>query len=83
MTNTSDKHILALHCQHSLRALPAADMLVLSPPLPFGVPLCRQVRAMQIIDELEVNKRGPYGGGLGVVGFSGERGGTGCSLPMM
>jgi anthranilate synthase component 1 len=27
---------------------------------------------MQIIDELEVNKRGPYGGGLGVVGFSGE-----------
>jgi anthranilate synthase component 1 len=26
---------------------------------------------MQIIDELEVNKRGPYGGGIGVVGFSG------------
>lgn len=31
-----------------------------------------QVRAMQIIDELEVNKRGPYGGGIGVVGFSGR-----------
>lgn len=31
-----------------------------------------KVRAMQIIDELEVNKRGPYGGGLGVVGFSGS-----------
>jgi hypothetical protein len=30
-----------------------------------------QVRAMQIIDELEVNKRGPYGGGLGHVSFSG------------
>lgn len=30
-----------------------------------------QVRAMQIIDELEVNKRGPYGGGVGVVSFTG------------
>lgn len=27
---------------------------------------------MQIIDELEVNKRGPYGGGLGHVSFSGN-----------
>ena len=26
---------------------------------------------MQIIDELEVNKRGPYGGGIGHVSFSG------------
>lgn len=33
--------------------------------------LLPQVRAMQIIDELEVHKRGPYGGGLGVVAFSG------------
>ncbi|WIA41823.1 hypothetical protein OEZ86_009153 [Tetradesmus obliquus] len=31
-----------------------------------------KVRAMQIIDELEVNKRGPYGGGLGHVSFSGS-----------
>jgi hypothetical protein len=40
----------------------------------FPPPVCvrTQVRAMQIIDELEVNKRGPYGGGLGVVSFSGE-----------
>jgi len=30
-----------------------------------------KVRAMQIIDELEVNKRGPYGGGLGSVAFTG------------
>ena len=30
-----------------------------------------QVRAMQIIDELETVKRGPYGGGVGVVAFSG------------
>lgn len=26
---------------------------------------------MQIIDELETTKRGPYGGGIGVVGFNG------------
>jgi anthranilate synthase component I len=26
---------------------------------------------MQIIDELEVNRRGPYGGGVGHVSFSG------------
>jgi chorismate binding enzyme len=30
-----------------------------------------QVRAMQIIDELEVNRRGPYGGGIGHVSFTG------------
>eukprot|EP00983_Pelagomonas_calceolata_P102698 1158836-Pelagomonas_calceolata.AAC.10 len=30
------------------------------------------VRAMQIIDDLEVAKRGPYGGGVGHVSFSGE-----------
>ena len=33
---------------------------------------CLQVRAMQIIDELEVNRRGPYGGGIGHVGFNGS-----------
>ena len=31
-----------------------------------------KVRAMQIIDELEPTRRGPYGGGIGVVGFSGD-----------
>lgn len=30
-----------------------------------------KVRAMQIIDELEVNRRGPYGGGFGHVAFNG------------
>eukprot|EP01025_Chloroclados_australasicus_P055525 TRINITY_DN6745_c0_g2_i3.p1 TRINITY_DN6745_c0_g2~~TRINITY_DN6745_c0_g2_i3.p1 ORF type:complete len:611 (+),score=77.88 TRINITY_DN6745_c0_g2_i3:52-1833(+) len=30
-----------------------------------------KVRAMQIIDELEPTRRGPYGGGLGVVSFDG------------
>jgi len=31
-----------------------------------------KVRAMQIIDELEPTRRGPYAGGIGVVGFSGD-----------
>ncbi len=31
-----------------------------------------KVRAMQIIDELEPVKRGPYGGGLGYVGLDGQ-----------
>lgn len=31
-----------------------------------------KVRAMQIIDELEVNRRGPYGGGFGHVSFTGS-----------
>lgn len=35
--------------------------------------LVLQVRAMQIIDELEANKRGPYGGGIGHVSFTGAR----------
>ncbi len=29
---------------------------------------------MQIIDSLEVNKRGPYGGGVGHVSFTGRYG---------
>ena len=30
-----------------------------------------KIRAMQIIDELEPTKRGPYAGGIGMVGFEG------------
>lgn len=31
-----------------------------------------KVRAMQIIDELEPSRRGPYAGGIGAVGFNGD-----------
>lgn len=31
-----------------------------------------KVRAMQIIDELEVHRRGPYGGGIGYSSFCGK-----------
>lgn len=51
-----------LTCWDALRAaLPAGTVS--------GAP---KVRAMQIIDELEVAKRGPYGGGVGHVSFTGS-----------
>lgn len=48
----------------------------LSTPSP-SVVLClssvlNQVRAMELIDELEVKRRGPYSGGFGSVSFSGD-----------
>jgi len=46
---------------------------VLRAALPAGtVSGAPKVRAMQIIDELEAKRRGPYGGGVGYVGFTGE-----------
>jgi anthranilate synthase component 1 len=46
---------------------------VLRAALPVGtVSGAPKVRAMQIIDELEATRRGPYGGGVGYVGFTGE-----------
>lgn len=45
---------------------------VLRAALPAGtISGAPKVRAMQIIDDLEVNKRGPYGGGIGHVSFTG------------
>lgn len=31
-----------------------------------------QVKAMELIDQLEVTRRGPYGGGFGSISFSGD-----------
>lgn len=31
-----------------------------------------QVRAMELIDELEVSRRGPYSGGFGSISFAGD-----------
>jgi len=51
-----------LDCFDALRAaLPAGTVS--------GAP---KIRAMQIIDELEPVQRGPYGGGIGCIGFSGD-----------
>ncbi len=45
----------------------------LSATLPVGtVSGAPKIRAMQIIDELEPTKRGPYAGGIGMVGFGGD-----------
>jgi anthranilate synthase component 1 len=45
----------------------------LAATLPVGtVSGAPKIRAMQIIDELEPNKRGPYAGGIGMVGFNGD-----------
>ncbi|MDE1038447.1 MAG: chorismate-binding protein, partial [Phycisphaerales bacterium] len=44
----------------------------LNATLPVGtVSGAPKIRAMQIIDELEPTKRGPYAGGIGMVGFEG------------
>lgn len=34
--------------------------------------IMKQVKAMELIDELEVNRRGPYSGGFGGVSFTGD-----------
>ena len=53
-----------------------------SQPMHASAPHPSQVRAMQIIDELEVARRGPYGGGFGLVSFTGACGnGKACGSP--
>lgn len=45
----------------------------LNATLPVGtVSGAPKIRAMQIIDELEPTKRGPYAGGIGMIGFEGD-----------
>jgi anthranilate synthase component 1 len=45
----------------------------LAATLPVGtVSGAPKIRAMQIIDELEPTKRGPYAGGIGMIGFGGD-----------
>ena len=64
-------HISSTVTGHLLDDLGPWD--VLRAALPVGtVSGAPKVRAMQIIDELEATRRGPYGGGIGYVGFTGE-----------
>ncbi|XP_052187679.1 anthranilate synthase alpha subunit 1, chloroplastic isoform X2 [Diospyros lotus] len=45
----------------------------LSAALPVGtVSGAPKVKAMELIDQLEVNRRGPYGGGFGSISFTGD-----------
>ena len=63
-------HALRISAGKLLPDLDAWDALRAA--LPVGtISGAPKVRAMQIIDELEVNRRGPYGGGYGYVAFGG------------
>ena len=50
--------------------LDAWDLLAAT--LPVGTVSALKIRAMQIIDELEPEPRGPFAGGFGVVGLDGD-----------
>ncbi|KAG2486450.1 hypothetical protein HYH03_014897 [Edaphochlamys debaryana] len=66
-------HVMHISSTVTGELLPQLDAWdALRAALPAGtVSGAPKVRAMQIIDELEVNKRGPYGGGVGHVSFTG------------
>ncbi|GLC33428.1 hypothetical protein PLESTM_000070200 [Pleodorina starrii] len=66
-------HVMHISSTVTGELLPQLDAWnALRAALPAGtVSGAPKVRAMQIIDELEVNKRGPYGGGIGHVSFTG------------
>ena len=64
-------HLSSTVTGHLREGLTAWDALANT--LPVGtVSGAPKVRAMQIIDELEPTRRGPYAGGIGCVGFTGD-----------
>lgn len=67
-------HVMHISSTVKGRLLPELNAWdVMRAALPAGtVSGAPKVRAMQIIDELEVNKRGPYGGGMGYVAYNGN-----------
>lgn len=67
-------HVMHISSTVTGKLLPELDAWdALRAALPAGtVSGAPKVRAMQIIDSLEVNKRGPYGGGVGHVSFTGS-----------
>jgi len=66
-------HVMHISSTVTGELLPELDSWdALRAALPVGtVSGAPKVRAMQIIDELETNQRGPYGGGMGYVSFTG------------
>ena len=66
-------HVMHISSTVMGKLLPELDAWdALRAALPAGtVSGAPKVRAMQIIDDLEVNRRGPYGGGVGHVSFTG------------
>src|SRR5439155_23882708 len=74
MTLERYSHVMHLTSQVSGRLRPGLGPIdVLRATLPAGtVSGAPKVRAMEIIDELEPTKRGPYAGVVGYVDFSGD-----------
>ncbi len=74
MTLERYSHVMHLTSQVSGKLAPAATPIdVLRATLPAGtVSGAPKVRAMEIIDELEPTKRGPYAGVVGYIDFSGN-----------
>ncbi|MGC9962207.1 MAG: chorismate-binding protein [Acidimicrobiales bacterium] len=74
MTVERYSHVMHLTSQVSGRLLPGKGPIdVLRATLPAGtVSGAPKVRAMEIIDELEPTKRGPYAGVVGYIDFSGN-----------
>ncbi|MBW3536284.1 MAG: chorismate-binding protein [Actinobacteria bacterium] len=74
MTLERYSHVMHLTSQVSARLAPQCGPVdVLRATLPAGtVSGAPKVRAMQIVDDLEVTRRGPYGGVVGYVDFSGN-----------
>ncbi|MCY4664401.1 MAG: anthranilate synthase component I [Acidimicrobiaceae bacterium] len=74
MTLERYSHVMHLTSQVSGRLSPSATPIdVLRATLPAGtVSGAPKVRAMEIIDELEPTKRGPYAGVVGYIDFSGN-----------
>ncbi|KAK9829881.1 hypothetical protein WJX72_008431 [[Myrmecia] bisecta] len=66
-------HVMHISSTVTGKLLPQLDAWdALRAALPAGtVSGAPKVRAMQIIDDLEANQRGPYGGGIGHVSFTG------------
>lgn len=66
-------HVMHISSTVTGELLPELDSWdALRAALPVGtVSGAPKVRAMQIIDELETNQRGPYGGGMGYVSYTG------------
>lgn len=74
MTLERYSHVMHMTSQVSADLAPGCGAIdVLRATLPAGtVSGAPKVRAMQIIDELEATRRGPYGGVVGYVDFSGN-----------
>ena len=69
--------VFARHAHHVERDRPAAAGQTAFDALRAGLPAgtvsgAPKVRAMQIIDEVEPQKRGPYGGAVGYIDFTGN-----------